>query len=193
MESVVGIGVPSKYFDLPVLSLGSTATVTLKRANRVRPQRTKNESRRWSTGVRTPSAKAAAAGAIPKEIFNRKNRQPPSFVPLHAVFASAIFASENYLTRSANESSSCPMREDLPLHRAILPSMKSKNRPKGMNARAAQMAPCSLGSPRQYRIDERTDMTGYRLSVTGSLRWVTWVERYLRRILSHVSGWNQKN
>ena len=35
-----GIGVPSKYLDFPVLSLGSIATVTLKRANRVRPHRT---------------------------------------------------------------------------------------------------------------------------------------------------------
>ena len=35
-----GMGVPSKYCDFPVLSLGSIATVTLKRARRVRPQRT---------------------------------------------------------------------------------------------------------------------------------------------------------
>lgn len=35
-----GIGVPSKYLDLPVASFGSIATVTLKRANRVKPQRT---------------------------------------------------------------------------------------------------------------------------------------------------------
>lgn len=41
IDSVVGIGVPSKYFDLPDLSLGSTATVTLNRAKRVNPQRTK--------------------------------------------------------------------------------------------------------------------------------------------------------
>jgi len=32
-----GIGVPSKYFDFPVLSLGSMATVTLKRASLVKP------------------------------------------------------------------------------------------------------------------------------------------------------------
>lgn len=43
-------------------------------------------------------------------------------------------------TRSARESSSCPIREDFLRQRAILPSIKSKNRPKGMNARAAQMA-----------------------------------------------------
>ena len=35
-----GTGVPSKYFDLPVLSLGSIDTVTLNRAKRVRPHRT---------------------------------------------------------------------------------------------------------------------------------------------------------
>lgn len=35
-----GIGVPSKYFDLPDASLGSMATVTLNRANLVSPQRT---------------------------------------------------------------------------------------------------------------------------------------------------------
>lgn len=68
MPNVVGIGVPSKYLDLPVLSLGRTATVTLNRANRVRPQRTKNANRRWSTRVRAPRANAHAAGARPKEI-----------------------------------------------------------------------------------------------------------------------------
>jgi hypothetical protein len=41
IDRVVGMGVPSKYLDFPVLSLGSTATVTLNRARRVRPQRTK--------------------------------------------------------------------------------------------------------------------------------------------------------
>lgn len=35
-----GIGVPSKYFDFPDASFGSIATVTLKRASRVNPQRT---------------------------------------------------------------------------------------------------------------------------------------------------------
>jgi hypothetical protein len=43
-------------------------------------------------------------------------------------------------TRSASESSSCPINEDFLRHRAILPSMKSKNRPKGMNPRAAHRA-----------------------------------------------------
>lgn len=62
------MGVPSKYFDFPDLSFGRTATVTLNRANRVRPHKTKKERSRWSRLVRIPRAKAAAAGAIPKEI-----------------------------------------------------------------------------------------------------------------------------
>ncbi|KAI4290211.1 MAG: hypothetical protein L6R35_000500, partial [Caloplaca aegaea] len=65
---LLGIGVPSKYLDLPVLSLGREETVTLKRARRVRPQRTKKARRRLSSGVRRPRAKAAEAGATPKEI-----------------------------------------------------------------------------------------------------------------------------
>lgn len=64
---VVGMGVPSKYFALPVASLGTLATETLKRARRERPQRTKKVRRRWSTGVRSPMAKATAAGETPKE------------------------------------------------------------------------------------------------------------------------------
>ena len=69
IESDVGIGVPSKYLLFPVASFGTLATVMLKRARRVRPQRTKKVRKRWSTGVRNPMAKAEAAGAIPKEIF----------------------------------------------------------------------------------------------------------------------------
>ena len=69
MDSDVGIGVPSKYCDFPVLSFGSVDTVTLKRARRRSPHMTKNVSRIWSTGVRRPTAKAAAAGAAPKEIY----------------------------------------------------------------------------------------------------------------------------
>lgn len=68
IDRVVGIGVPSKYLDLPVLSLGKTATVTLNRASLVRPQRTKKARIKWSTGVRIPRAKAAAAGETPNEI-----------------------------------------------------------------------------------------------------------------------------
>jgi hypothetical protein len=39
-------------------------------------------------------------------------------------------------TRSARESSSWPRREDLPLHRATLPSRKSASNPAGRNASA---------------------------------------------------------
>lgn len=52
-------------------------------------------------------------------------------------------------TRSAKESSSCPIRLLLPLHRATLPSMKSKKSPNGMNASAAHMLPKESGGPRQ--------------------------------------------
>ena len=68
MPREVGIGVPSKYLLFPVLSFGNEDTVTLKRARRVKPQRTKKERRRVSKGVRRPSAKAQEAGATPKEI-----------------------------------------------------------------------------------------------------------------------------
>ena len=67
IDSEVGIGVPSKYLDLPVLSFGRAETVTLKRASRVRPHSTKKVSRIWSAGVRRPRAKAAAAGDAPKD------------------------------------------------------------------------------------------------------------------------------
>jgi hypothetical protein len=68
MLSVVGIGVPSKYFALPVSSCGTLATETLKRARRVRPQSTKKVRMRESAAVLKPRAKAAAAGERPKEI-----------------------------------------------------------------------------------------------------------------------------
>jgi hypothetical protein len=64
---LVGIGVPSKYWLFPDASLGSIATVTLKRARRVNPQRTKKDRRTWSRGVRKPRENAAAAGETPKE------------------------------------------------------------------------------------------------------------------------------
>lgn len=54
-----------------------------------------------------------------------------------------------FRTKSASESSSCPINDDFLRHRAIFPSMKSKNKPNGMNARAAHSAPRSAGSPRQ--------------------------------------------
>ena len=62
-------------------------------------------------------------------------------------------------TRSANESSSCPIKLLFFLHLATLPSMKSKKSPKGMNASAAQRLACADAGPRQYRIEEKMDMT----------------------------------
>lgn len=62
-------------------------------------------------------------------------------------------------TKSARESNSCPIKLLFFLHLATLPSIKSKNNPKGMNAIADQRLPYALGSPRQYRIDENIDMT----------------------------------
>ena len=67
IDKLVGMGVPSKYFDFPVLSFGRTDTVTLNRASRVSPQRTKKVRKRWSSGERIPIANAATAGEIPKE------------------------------------------------------------------------------------------------------------------------------
>ena len=61
-------------------------------------------------------------------------------------------------TRSASESSSWPIRLLFFLHRATLPSMKSKNRPNGMNAKAIHMGPYASGGPRQNRIELRMDM-----------------------------------
>lgn len=40
VKQAKGMGVPSKYFDFPDASFGNIATVTLKRASRVRPHRT---------------------------------------------------------------------------------------------------------------------------------------------------------
>ena len=68
MPIVVGIGVPSKYAAFPDASFGTVAAVTLKRARRDKPQRTKKERSKLSTGVRSPNENAATAGEIPKEI-----------------------------------------------------------------------------------------------------------------------------
>ena len=54
-QSVVGIGNPSKYLILPLLSLGSDAAVTLNRARRESPERRKNARMKVSSVVRKPS------------------------------------------------------------------------------------------------------------------------------------------
>lgn len=77
----VGMGVPSKYRLLPVLSFGNEETVTLNRARRVRPQRTKKDRRRVSSGVRRPSANEQTAGATPNDIWEKGQTiepKPPS-------------------------------------------------------------------------------------------------------------------
>jgi hypothetical protein len=48
------------------------------------------------------------------------------------------------------------------LHRATLPSRKSKKRPKGRKRSAAQRLPFCVGSPRQYRIEENSERTPQR-------------------------------
>ncbi len=69
MDNVVGMGVPSKYLALPVASFGRAETVTLNRARRDRPHRTKNVRNKLSRGVRSPRVNAVEAGASPNEIF----------------------------------------------------------------------------------------------------------------------------
>ena len=62
-----GIGSPSKYLILPVVSAGMSAQVALNRARRARPQATKSERRMVSIGVRRPRVKATNAGPTPNE------------------------------------------------------------------------------------------------------------------------------
>src|ERR1700743_131994 len=85
MLSVVGMGVPSKYLDLPVASLGKCETVTLKRASRVRPQSTKKVSSSVSTLLRRPMANAQTAGARPKEICCRQRSRQQGLRCAHQV------------------------------------------------------------------------------------------------------------
>lgn len=120
----VGIGVPSKYFDFPEASCGRCVAVTLKRARRVRPQRTKTVRNNVSNCVRKPSENAQTAGATPNEIWQVSYE--------HTLNTSYEFQ----LTKSARESNSCPSMLDFCLHLATLPSMKSKNRPSGMSVNA---------------------------------------------------------
>ena len=64
----LGIGRPSKYCDLPVLSFGRRATVALNRARRAIPQQMKEVRTKMSAVLRSPIAKPRKAGATPKEI-----------------------------------------------------------------------------------------------------------------------------
>lgn len=125
--------------------------------------------------MRRPSAKAAAAGDTPKEICRKKKEK------MWSASSEILYKNQNIIlrriveglnvgrerrerraeeerTRSASESSSWPMRLLFFLQRATLPSIKSKKRPKGMKARAAQRLPSAEGGPRQYRMDEKMDM-----------------------------------
>lgn len=63
-----GIGSPSKYFDFPVESLGTSAMVALKRASRAIPAQMKVVRMRVSVGVWSPIQKAMRAGATPNDI-----------------------------------------------------------------------------------------------------------------------------
>ena len=76
-------------------------------------------------------------------------------------------------TRSARESSSWPIMLLFFLHRATLPSMKSKKSPRGRNPNAAQRFPTDDASPRQYRRDEKIDIAPH--NPTRALLCQLWV------------------
>lgn len=104
-----GTGKPSKYWDFPVLSLGILFVEMLNLANLVNPHKIQNVKNNTSTVDLKPIANAIIAGETLKDI------------------------------KSAKESSSWPMSDDLFLKRATLPSKKSKKRPKQMKKRALWM------------------------------------------------------
>lgn len=100
-------------------------------------------------------------------------------------------------TKSASESSSCPIKLLFLRHLATFPSKKSKNRPNGMNASAAHRLPSSPGAPAMYRMEEKMDMTPQRplSSVIRSARCsarmrLKWPVSSLRRVvcLSTTTG-----
>ena len=148
IASVVGIGVPSKYLLFPVASFGTEATVTLNLARRERPQRTKKVRITVSSCVRKPMEKAQTAGATPNEIYTESNK-------LGDVKRAGV---QKSCTKSARESSSCPMSDDFFLHLATFPSIKSKKRPNGIKTIAAHRYERSSAEPRQYRSDENIDI-----------------------------------
>lgn len=129
-----GIGSPSKYEDLPVASLGIRATVALNLASRVRPQQMKVVRMKISPVLRSPMVKARKAGATPKEICNRhawscRQYQSQSHEALCQVGIIGL-QNSSQLTRSAKLSSSCPSMLLSFLHRATLPSIRSKIAPR---------------------------------------------------------------
>jgi hypothetical protein len=133
------------------------AAVTLKRARRVSPHSTKTARRTWSSGVRKPILKATQAGAKPKEIYAIDVVRNYCLSTENTALLDVEWTSRTH-TRSANESSSCPIMLLFLRHRATRPSMKSKNRPKGRKVRARYRLVLSVGSPRQYRKEEKTDI-----------------------------------
>lgn len=64
----LGIGKPSKYLALPVVSWGTKATVALNLARRAIPAQMKVVKRKVSVVVRSPIQNAATAGATPNDI-----------------------------------------------------------------------------------------------------------------------------
>lgn len=145
------IGTPSKYLLFPDSSLGIKETVTLNRARRVRPQRTKKDRKRWSTGVCTPIATAMTAGAMPKDNCNFGE---PYTSEIHI----KLEGNGSGHTISARVSSCMPMDDELFVHRATLPSIMSKTRPSGTRAMAQYRFRTSLRLLRQYWKEENTDM-----------------------------------
>lgn len=93
-------------------------------------------------------AKAAAAGETPKETCSSSQRPKTSDL-----------GGRHSHTKSAKESSSCPIKLLFFLHLATFPSIKSKNNPNGIKASAAHRFACAEEGPRQYRIEEKIDMT----------------------------------
>ncbi len=107
--------------------------------------------------MRIPIAKAAAAGETPKDIYcyNRSYQSLSLSVSVSRSRKELVLRR----TRSAKESNSWPIRLLLFRHLATLPSMKSKNKPKGMKANAAHRFALSVGLPKQYLMEEKMDMT----------------------------------
>lgn len=136
-----GMGRPSMYFDLPVLSLGTSATVALNRARRAIPAQMKMVRRSVSTGVLIPTQKANTAGATPNEICDLGERDRGGV--------------EAGRTESASESSSWPSMELSLRQRATLPSNTSKIIPANGYSSACQR--CRSSNVTRYRAEEKSE------------------------------------